>query len=47
LAGPYVAPDLFDAWPLAWSAGLAAQIAIVAVQAAWLKSATMMGGAAT
>jgi hypothetical protein len=47
LAGPYVAPDLFDAWPLAWSAGLAAQIAIVAVQATWLKSATMMGGAAS
>jgi hypothetical protein len=35
---------MFDAWPLAWSAGFAAQIAIVAVQAAWLKSATMRGG---
>jgi hypothetical protein len=44
LAGPYIAPDLFDAWPISWSAGLAAQIAIVAVQASWLKSATMMAG---
>lgn len=47
LVGPYLAPDLFEAWAQSWSAGLAAQLAIVAVQGAWLKSATMMTGSVT